>query len=232
MILIGVTRKHRIGVDIVKMDPSYQFQHSAEYILTPAEKAFMQRTEPAMRYQIFFRIWALKEAILKVNGGTLTMMKNTDVSEIIQDVFSSPCVFREIPDQAATVFHLAVQERIRTSWGNCNQLNKPYLNAGMREIAARRWEVIPEDCMTGNLEEGSSGVRISFCKNFHYFMGNNYTEHYNARGCEIPYVAQVTGLDIVRLHELQNHERTHQANDKEDLIVNPLQKKRENTKPE
>jgi 4'-phosphopantetheinyl transferase len=90
MFLIGVTRKHRIGVDIVKMDPSYQFQDSAEYILTPAEKAFMQRTDPAMRYQIFFRIWALKEAILKVNGGTLTMMKNTDVSEIIQDVFSSP----------------------------------------------------------------------------------------------------------------------------------------------
>jgi len=91
MILIGFTRKHRIGVDIVKMEPYYQFHEIAEYILKPGEKAFMQRIEPALRYQVFFRIWALKEAILKVTGGTLMMMKNTDMSDIIQDVFSFPC---------------------------------------------------------------------------------------------------------------------------------------------
>jgi len=89
MILIGFTRKHRIGVDIVKMDPSYQFHEIAEYILTPAEKSFMLGVEPAQRYQVFFRIWALKEAILKATGGTLMMMKNTDISACIQDVFSS-----------------------------------------------------------------------------------------------------------------------------------------------
>ncbi len=35
MVLIGVTRKRRIGVDIVKMDPSYRFCESAEYLMTP-----------------------------------------------------------------------------------------------------------------------------------------------------------------------------------------------------
>jgi 4'-phosphopantetheinyl transferase len=89
-ILIGVTRKHRIGVDIVKMEPSYTFHDSAEYILTPAEKTFMRRIEPALRYQVFFRIWALKEAILKATGGTLALMKNTDLSEIIPDILFSP----------------------------------------------------------------------------------------------------------------------------------------------
>jgi 4'-phosphopantetheinyl transferase len=88
-ILIGVTKKHRIGVDIVKMDPAYTFHDSAEYILTPAEKAFMRRIEPALRYQVFFRIWAIKEAILKATGGTLALMKNTDLSEIIPDVIFS-----------------------------------------------------------------------------------------------------------------------------------------------
>jgi 4'-phosphopantetheinyl transferase len=90
MFLIGLSRKHQIGVDIVKLEPSYPFHATAEYILTPAEKVIMQRTEPALRYQIFFRIWALKEAILKAHGGTLTMMKNIDTSEIIQEADSFP----------------------------------------------------------------------------------------------------------------------------------------------
>jgi 4'-phosphopantetheinyl transferase len=89
-ILIGVTRKHRIGVDIVKMEPSYPFQESAEYILTPAEKRSLQSVEPALRYQVFFKIWAIKEAILKATGGTLALMKNTDLSEIIPDLLFSP----------------------------------------------------------------------------------------------------------------------------------------------
>ena len=91
MILIGITRNQQIGVDIVKIDPLYHYHDSAEYILTPAEKACMQRVEPAMRYQIFFRIWALKEAILKVTGDTLSMMQETDTSDIINKGFTFTC---------------------------------------------------------------------------------------------------------------------------------------------
>jgi phosphopantetheinyl transferase len=90
MMLIGVTKKRRIGVDIVKMDPSYKFHDSAEYLLTPAEKVFIKSIEPALRYQIFFRIWAIKEAILKATGSTLALMGKTDLSEIIQEVLCSP----------------------------------------------------------------------------------------------------------------------------------------------
>lgn len=89
-ILIGVTQNRRIGVDIVNMEPSYPFQESAEYILTPAEKRYLQSVEPALRYQVFFRIWAIKEAILKTTGGTLAMMKTTDLSAIIPDLLFSP----------------------------------------------------------------------------------------------------------------------------------------------
>ena len=90
MVLMGVTKKRRIGVDIVKMDPSYQFQDTAEYLLTPAEKACFKRIEPALRYQVFFRVWAIKEAILKVTGSTLALMETTDLSEIMEDVLSFP----------------------------------------------------------------------------------------------------------------------------------------------
>jgi 4'-phosphopantetheinyl transferase len=89
-VLIGVTKKRRIGVDIVQMDPSYRFQDTAEYLMTPAEKVFLERTEPAQRYQVFFRIWAAKEAIIKATGGTLTQMGTTDLSEIIEDILYSP----------------------------------------------------------------------------------------------------------------------------------------------
>jgi 4'-phosphopantetheinyl transferase len=89
-VLIGVTKKRRIGVDIVRMNPSYRFQDTGEFLMTPAEKVFLERTEPAQRYQVFFRIWASKEAIIKATGGTLTQMGTTDLSEIIEDILYSP----------------------------------------------------------------------------------------------------------------------------------------------
>jgi 4'-phosphopantetheinyl transferase len=88
-VLIGVNRKHPIGVDIVHMDPSYRFHDTAEYMLTMAEQACIQRIEPDLNYQVFFRIWAIKEALLKATGGTLVLMKTTDLSEIIPDICSS-----------------------------------------------------------------------------------------------------------------------------------------------
>jgi 4'-phosphopantetheinyl transferase len=90
MVLIGVTRKRRIGVDIVKIDPSYRFRETAEYMLTPGEKAFLKSIEPALRQGVFFRIWAIKEAILKATGSTLALMETTDLSEIIEDLLRSP----------------------------------------------------------------------------------------------------------------------------------------------
>lgn len=89
-VLIGITKKRRIGVDIVQMDPSYRFQETAEYLMTRSEKAFLKRIEPAKRYQVFFRIWAVKEAIIKATGGTLTQIGTTDLSEIIEDILYTP----------------------------------------------------------------------------------------------------------------------------------------------
>jgi 4'-phosphopantetheinyl transferase len=89
-VFIGVTKKHRIGVDIVSMDPSYHYRDAAEYLFTPAEKAFLVKTEPSQRYQVFFRIWAAKEAVIKAAGGTMTRMKTIDLSDIIEDMLVNP----------------------------------------------------------------------------------------------------------------------------------------------
>ena len=85
IVCIGVTIHDRIGIDIVKNDPGYPFHHSIEYLFTPREKEFMLGIEPGQRYQMFFRIWALKEAIVKATGDGIRMMSITDVTNIIED---------------------------------------------------------------------------------------------------------------------------------------------------
>ena len=90
MVLIGVTWQRRIGVDIVRMNLAYRFDDTAGYMLTPAEQAILKKTAPDLRYEVFFRMWAAKEAILKATGGTLTLMKKTDLSDIFEDGGYSP----------------------------------------------------------------------------------------------------------------------------------------------
>jgi 4'-phosphopantetheinyl transferase len=87
MVAIGITKNNNIGIDIVKMDRRYPFQDTAEYLFTDEEKALIAGTEPNQRYRQFFRIWALKEALLKATGGTVQMMSDMDVSGVIKNSF-------------------------------------------------------------------------------------------------------------------------------------------------
>jgi phosphopantetheinyl transferase len=84
MVALAVSRYHDIGIDIVKPDAGYPFSETADYLFTPEENAVIAGTHPDLQYQTFFRIWALKEALLKARGGTAMMMRDTDVSAIIQ----------------------------------------------------------------------------------------------------------------------------------------------------
>jgi 4'-phosphopantetheinyl transferase len=87
MVAIGITKNNNIGIDIVKMDRRYPFQDTAEYLFSDEEKALIEGTEPNQRYMQFFRIWALKEALLKATGGTVQMMSDLDVSGVIHNSF-------------------------------------------------------------------------------------------------------------------------------------------------
>ena len=48
----------------------------------------MQRIAPDLRYLMFFRIWALKEAIVKATGDGIRLMNSTDVMSAIEDTCS------------------------------------------------------------------------------------------------------------------------------------------------
>lgn len=78
-----VIKNYRIGIDITKPDPLYPSDEISGYLFTPLEKKVMRETEPAQRYQVFFHIWALKEAIVKATGDGIRMMNTTDITPVI-----------------------------------------------------------------------------------------------------------------------------------------------------
>jgi 4'-phosphopantetheinyl transferase len=78
-----VIKNYRIGIDITKPDPLYPCDEISGYLFTPMERTVMRETEPVQRYQIFFHIWALKEAIVKATGDGIRLMHTTDVTPVI-----------------------------------------------------------------------------------------------------------------------------------------------------
>jgi 4'-phosphopantetheinyl transferase len=84
VVSVGIVRNHSIGIDIVKTDPGYPFNEIIEYLFTPMEKECMERIAPERRYLMFFKIWALKEAIVKSTADGIRLMDSTDVSSVIE----------------------------------------------------------------------------------------------------------------------------------------------------
>ncbi len=82
-ICLGISQKSSIGLDIVKIDSRYPFSEAGQYIFSQGERRWISDTAPGDRMLRFFRIWSLKEALLKINGSTARMMKDADVSEIM-----------------------------------------------------------------------------------------------------------------------------------------------------
>jgi 4'-phosphopantetheinyl transferase len=85
MVCLGISRKSRIGLDIVKRDSLYPFSATAQYLFTRGELQWMTRTSSHEQHIRFFRIWSLKEALLKAMGGGAGMMQETEVSGIMKN---------------------------------------------------------------------------------------------------------------------------------------------------
>lgn len=87
MVCLGITRTYEIGLDIVKTNSCIPFQEIENYLFAPGERRWIEQTLPEQRSLLFFRIWSLKEALLKATGSDATMMKDADVSGIITERF-------------------------------------------------------------------------------------------------------------------------------------------------
>jgi 4'-phosphopantetheinyl transferase len=87
MVCLGISKGPGIGIDIVKNDPHYPFSATAEYLFTPGERRWIEQASPKTQHFRFFRIWSLKEALLKATGSDACLMKNADVSGIMKNGF-------------------------------------------------------------------------------------------------------------------------------------------------
>jgi len=82
---LAVSRELPVGLDIVDTLTRHSFAAIGGYCFTDAELEWIRRETPSRRTRRFFRIWALKEALLKASGGTAGMMWDEDVSGIVRD---------------------------------------------------------------------------------------------------------------------------------------------------
>jgi len=87
MVCVGITRKSAIGLDIVRNQPSYSFSAIEHYLFRSGERQWIAQAVPDRRHLRFFRIWSLKEALLKATGSDVRIMREADVSAIMADTF-------------------------------------------------------------------------------------------------------------------------------------------------
>lgn len=82
-ICLGITLESEIGLDIIKIIPRYSFSAISRYLFTPGERQWIAQAVPDKRPVRFFRIWTLKEALLKATGSDARMMKDADFSPVM-----------------------------------------------------------------------------------------------------------------------------------------------------
>jgi len=77
MVLIGVCRGRRIGIDVEKIRPIKDISAIAESNFTPRERAFIFQQHPSEQDKAFLRCWTRKEASVKAVGKGLSIPLNS-----------------------------------------------------------------------------------------------------------------------------------------------------------
>lgn len=70
--LIALSSRRRVGVDIEMRATHVDWRAVAELALTPAERASIERLNPAQQLAAFYDVWVMKESIVKAAGVGLT----------------------------------------------------------------------------------------------------------------------------------------------------------------
>ena len=97
--LVAVAPKGRLGVDVEERAPRRHLQGLIEAVFSPGEQAGFEHLDESEKLRLFFRLWTLKEALVKAHGKGLSMK----VSELEIPVAmrrgakSSTCQFSQIP---------------------------------------------------------------------------------------------------------------------------------------
>ncbi|HIJ61495.1 MAG TPA: 4'-phosphopantetheinyl transferase superfamily protein [Rhodospirillaceae bacterium] len=68
LVACGVAEEAEIGIDAEILDCQIQFDAVARSFFAPAEAEAIERAEGETRIELFYRLWTLKEAVVKADG--------------------------------------------------------------------------------------------------------------------------------------------------------------------
>ncbi|MBP9691730.1 MAG: 4'-phosphopantetheinyl transferase superfamily protein [Alphaproteobacteria bacterium] len=87
--LYALTRHYEVGIDLEYIDKDFEIENIASTILSLSEKNLWDAVSPDKKAQVFFHLWACKEAYLKATGkGWL--------EEKVEGCFESTLLFKKI----------------------------------------------------------------------------------------------------------------------------------------
>ena len=66
--LVAVARAGRLGVDVEEFNPRRDFDALIATVLSPGERAEVESASGASRHRLFYRLWTVKEALVKALG--------------------------------------------------------------------------------------------------------------------------------------------------------------------
>lgn len=90
MVLYAITRNHKIGIDVERINDNVDVMQIASRFFSPCEIVELEKAYEKNHSEIFFRYWTRKEAFVKGLGkGVSFPMEHIDVS-LINDKFLPP----------------------------------------------------------------------------------------------------------------------------------------------
>ena len=75
--LIAVASGGRVGVDVEELDPRRNLDTLIDSVFTAAERADLDSAEGLQKRRLFFRLWTIKEALIKGTGMGLALNMST-----------------------------------------------------------------------------------------------------------------------------------------------------------
>jgi 4'-phosphopantetheinyl transferase len=86
LVVYGFVREHRLGIDLARLSPDFRWQEVVESFFHSAESAYIHQLPSSEQTAAFFRLWTIKEAFVKANGGGLSQpLMKEDFTALARD---------------------------------------------------------------------------------------------------------------------------------------------------
>jgi 4'-phosphopantetheinyl transferase len=100
--VLGVTPGRHCGIDLERIDAGRSLDALAEHVFHPEESQWIRSIAESGRAAAFFRVWTLKEAIVKAIGRGLSLLDHVNVTPLLGG--ASETIRVQIPDSPRETF--------------------------------------------------------------------------------------------------------------------------------